>query len=258
MWLLNWSAKSDRDAVTIWSGDRPALGPPRTGAVQLVVVAGSITKWLPSLLTQSENGPASTAGRLETLDVLLPDSVLRSSTSERAGRHFSPTETWGLRVWVAALPHTAFLPFRSLSSVPFPASICQAVSRAVAAGNNAQVSRLHQPELTSGLCVSMGKMGRTPTPGEHEHPGKSYPDQAQPGCLLSWRCGCQTRGFHYSLCRALMWQVALRPPVPYLALGCILEGFVPGPGCLGGGFSHVGTRCPALPTVSASEAASGL
>lgn len=69
----------------------------------------------------------------------------------RAGRHFSRTETWGFRVWVAALPQTAFLPFRSLSSVPFPASVCQAVSRAVAAGNNAQVSRLHQPELTSEL-----------------------------------------------------------------------------------------------------------
>lgn len=67
MWLLNWSAKSDRDAVAIWSGG-PACA--CTEAVQLGVVAGSITKWLPSLLTQSENGPASTAGRLETLDVL--------------------------------------------------------------------------------------------------------------------------------------------------------------------------------------------
>lgn len=139
MWLLNWSAKSDQDAVAIWSGG-PACA--CTEAVQLGVVAGSISKWLPSLLTQSENGRASTAGRLETLDVLL---------RARAGRHFSRTETWGFRVWVAALPQTAFLPFRSLSSVPFPASVGQAVSRAVAAGNNAQVSRLHQPELTSEL-----------------------------------------------------------------------------------------------------------
>lgn len=43
--------------------DLPALGPPRTEASQLGVIAGSITRWLPSLLMHSENGPASAAGR---------------------------------------------------------------------------------------------------------------------------------------------------------------------------------------------------
>lgn len=80
-----------------------------------------------------------------------------------------------------------------------------------------------------GLCVSMGKMGSTPTLLGHDHSGKPYPDQAQLG----------------SLGRALVWGwwPALRPSVPCLTLGCVLEGFVPGLGCLGHGFPQVGTRC---------------
>jgi hypothetical protein len=60
-----------------------------------------------------------------------------------------------------------------------------------------------------------------------------------------------------------MWWVALRPSVPYLTLGCVLEGFVLVPGRLGYGFSQAGTRYPVvqnlvLPSGSASEAASDL
>lgn len=45
-----------------------------------------------------------------------------------------------------------------------------------------------------------------------------------------------------------------------LTLGCVLEGFVLVSGCLGYGFSQVGTRFRnlALPSGSASEAASDL
>lgn len=52
-----------------------------------------------------------------------------------------------------------------------------------------------------------------------------------------------------------MYQV---PCVPYLACGCVLEGFVPGPERLGCGFSQVQLRNPALPSDLASEAASNL
>lgn len=65
-------------------GERPALGPPRTEAAQLGVVAGSITRWLPSLLVRSENGPASTVGRMGTLPFKLRDPDLRSNVSRKA------------------------------------------------------------------------------------------------------------------------------------------------------------------------------
>lgn len=103
------------------------------------------------MLTHSENGPASTDGRPETLDALLTLRPCPSLKRQRGGTSDIP-ETWGFRVSVAALgPRLPYYPSGHYAPCPSQPPYVKPRVKLSLLGENVQVSRLHQPELTSEL-----------------------------------------------------------------------------------------------------------